>query len=322
MRSLARARGVSVDWALEDLRDYQPEQAAYDLVLAAYLHLLPAGRAAVLGGAVAALARCGTLLVVGHDLANRTAGSWGPPTPSVRLARTPRCCTRRRRLSPSWTGSLCAEPDVSADRSTPWRRRGGGRHAGARHPRLSARRMVVPGRASGGARSERRPPLPQDRDDEADQRDEGGAHGDEPQRPGTGQPARRSGSSPHAAVMEVPEHPHDAAEREDRQSGKRIHPDHDPAERQERQARPAPGQHRPFPGQTGVDVLHVIWARAGVQDRAALTVAHRPGPCETSTSTAAVAATAATSRVRSRGRFEGGSGWPSRRARWFRTHCR
>ena len=82
-RRLARARGVSVDWALEDLRDYQPEQAAYDLVLAAYLHLLPAGRAAVLGGAVAALARCGTLLVVGHDLANLTEGVGGPQDPAV-----------------------------------------------------------------------------------------------------------------------------------------------------------------------------------------------------------------------------------------------
>lgn len=82
-RRLAQARGVTVDWVLADLRGYQPEPATYDLVLVAYLHLLPAGRAAVLGGAVAALARPGTFLLVGHDLANLTEGVGGPQDPAV-----------------------------------------------------------------------------------------------------------------------------------------------------------------------------------------------------------------------------------------------
>lgn len=82
-RRLAQARGVSVDWVLADLRGYQPEPAAYDLVLVAYLQLLPAGRAAVLHGAVAALARHGTLLVIGHDLTNLGEGVGGPQDPAV-----------------------------------------------------------------------------------------------------------------------------------------------------------------------------------------------------------------------------------------------
>jgi SAM-dependent methyltransferase len=82
-RGLAQARGVGVDWVLEDLRGYRPELVAYDLVLVAYLQLLPAERAAVLRGAVTALARHGTLLVVGHDLANLAEGVGGPQDPAV-----------------------------------------------------------------------------------------------------------------------------------------------------------------------------------------------------------------------------------------------
>ncbi len=82
-RRLAQARGVSVHWVLADLRGYQPESGAYDLVLVAYLQLPPVERAAVLAGAVAALAPGGTLLVIGHDLANLTQGVGGPKDPAV-----------------------------------------------------------------------------------------------------------------------------------------------------------------------------------------------------------------------------------------------
>ena len=82
-RRLAQAHGVTVDWILEDLRDYQPAPGASDLVLVAYLHLLPVERAAVLAGAAAALAPHGTLLVIGHDQANLTHGVGGPQDPAV-----------------------------------------------------------------------------------------------------------------------------------------------------------------------------------------------------------------------------------------------
>jgi SAM-dependent methyltransferase len=82
-RRLAQAREVTVDWVLADLRGYRPEPGAYHLVLVAYLHLPPAERAVVLAGAVAALAPRGTLLVIGHDLANLTQGIGGPQDPAV-----------------------------------------------------------------------------------------------------------------------------------------------------------------------------------------------------------------------------------------------
>jgi SAM-dependent methyltransferase len=82
-RRLAQARGVTVDWVLADLYGYQPEPGAYHLVLVAYLHLSPLERVAVLAGAVAALAPGGTLLVIGHDLANLTQGVGGPQDPAV-----------------------------------------------------------------------------------------------------------------------------------------------------------------------------------------------------------------------------------------------
>jgi SAM-dependent methyltransferase len=82
-RRLAQARGVAVDWVLEDLRHYAPAPGASDLVLVAYLHLPPVERAAVLAGAAAALAPHGTMLVIGHDLANLTQGVGGPQDPAV-----------------------------------------------------------------------------------------------------------------------------------------------------------------------------------------------------------------------------------------------
>jgi SAM-dependent methyltransferase len=85
-RKLSAARGVDaaqVDWILADLRDYEPERDAYDLVLIAYLQVSPALRATVLARAAAALAPGGTALVVGHDLANLAEGVGGPQEPDV-----------------------------------------------------------------------------------------------------------------------------------------------------------------------------------------------------------------------------------------------
>jgi SAM-dependent methyltransferase len=82
-RRLADARGVTVEWVTEDLRDYQPAPRAYDLVLVAYLQLRQAELAGVLHGARAALAPGGTLLVVGHDVVNLVEGVGGPQDPDV-----------------------------------------------------------------------------------------------------------------------------------------------------------------------------------------------------------------------------------------------
>ena len=77
-RQLAAARGVTVEWVLADLLDYQPETAAYQLVLLAYFHVAAVERAAVLLAACAAMASGGEILVVGHDLSNLTEGVGGP----------------------------------------------------------------------------------------------------------------------------------------------------------------------------------------------------------------------------------------------------
>src|ERR1700731_1549028 len=58
-RKLGAAPGVNdpqVDWIVADLRDYQPEHGAFDLVLIAYVQVSPDLRGKVLADAAAALA--------------------------------------------------------------------------------------------------------------------------------------------------------------------------------------------------------------------------------------------------------------------------
>lgn len=82
-RAFAARRGVAVHWVLADVRTYEPERAAYDLVIVFYLHLPAEERRAVLAKAAAALAPGGTFLLVGHDLANLGRGAGGPSSPAV-----------------------------------------------------------------------------------------------------------------------------------------------------------------------------------------------------------------------------------------------
>ncbi|MBT8224035.1 MAG: class I SAM-dependent methyltransferase [Dactylosporangium sp.] len=82
-RRLAREQGVSVHWVVADLRTYRPEPQGFDAVLVAYLHVPTDERAGILARAAGAVAPGGTLLVVGHALANLTAGVGGPQDPAV-----------------------------------------------------------------------------------------------------------------------------------------------------------------------------------------------------------------------------------------------
>lgn len=66
-----------------DLLTWTPEPAGFDLVLAAYLHLVPEQRTPVMRRAADAVAPGGTLLVVGHDLRNIAEGHGGPQDPTV-----------------------------------------------------------------------------------------------------------------------------------------------------------------------------------------------------------------------------------------------
>jgi SAM-dependent methyltransferase len=85
-RKLSAVRGVGpsqVDWVVADLSEYEPAREAFELVLIAYLQVHAALRARVLAAAAAALVPDGTLLVIGHDLANLTEGVGGPQSPDV-----------------------------------------------------------------------------------------------------------------------------------------------------------------------------------------------------------------------------------------------
>ena len=79
----AARRGVEIATVVADLVEYEPEAAAYDLVLIAYLHIAPDERTLVLRRAAAAVAPGGRLLVIGHDATNVEHGYGGPTDPSV-----------------------------------------------------------------------------------------------------------------------------------------------------------------------------------------------------------------------------------------------
>ena len=83
----ARARAarddVAVDFRCADLVDYEPEPAAFDLVLVLYLHIPVRERRGVLERAAAALAPGGTFVLVGHDLLNLSEGVGGPSDPEI-----------------------------------------------------------------------------------------------------------------------------------------------------------------------------------------------------------------------------------------------
>jgi SAM-dependent methyltransferase len=84
-RARAERDGVAVDFAIGDLVEYEPEAGAFHLVLLLYLHLPPHERRLVLERASAAVASGGTLLLVGHDLANMTEGVGGPSDPTIHV---------------------------------------------------------------------------------------------------------------------------------------------------------------------------------------------------------------------------------------------
>lgn len=77
-REFAKARHVRVDWFEADLRDFEPERDAYDLVLLAYVQLPEAERIALHQKAAGALRQGGRLLVIAHDSTNLEHGVGGP----------------------------------------------------------------------------------------------------------------------------------------------------------------------------------------------------------------------------------------------------
>ncbi|MFN8036816.1 MAG: class I SAM-dependent methyltransferase [Acidimicrobiia bacterium] len=80
---LAARHGVHVEWIVDDVTTWSPPPDGYDLVVVFYLQLPEVPRRAAMAVAARSLAPGGTLLVVGHDLANLSEGVGGPQDPSV-----------------------------------------------------------------------------------------------------------------------------------------------------------------------------------------------------------------------------------------------
>ncbi len=82
-RSRAAAVGADVEWRREDLLAWRPDPASYDLVVLVFIHMPIEERQRVYGGAAAAVAPGGSLLVIAHDRSNLVDGVGGPQDPSV-----------------------------------------------------------------------------------------------------------------------------------------------------------------------------------------------------------------------------------------------
>lgn len=82
-REHAAAARVSVEWLEEDAVRWTPPARAFDLVTVIYLQLPASERRVALARAAAAVRPGGTLLVLGHDLLNLTAGTGGPAQAEV-----------------------------------------------------------------------------------------------------------------------------------------------------------------------------------------------------------------------------------------------
>ena len=82
-RELAAREGVEVDFVCADLLEYEPDHHAYDLVVVLYLQVPAEERRLVLERAASAVAPGGTLILVGHHLANIDEGVGGPSDPAV-----------------------------------------------------------------------------------------------------------------------------------------------------------------------------------------------------------------------------------------------
>lgn len=82
-RHWADRRGLSIDFRVADVTEYDPDPRAYDLVILFYLQLQHPEIRNILTRAAGAVADGGSLLVVAHDLENLEHGYGGPPTPDV-----------------------------------------------------------------------------------------------------------------------------------------------------------------------------------------------------------------------------------------------
>jgi SAM-dependent methyltransferase len=80
--SKGKAQSEAVDFVVADVRTWETEQS-FDLVLIAYLHLVPGDYEAIVRRARDWLAPGGELFLIGHDVSNPTDGWGGPQYPEL-----------------------------------------------------------------------------------------------------------------------------------------------------------------------------------------------------------------------------------------------
>jgi len=76
------AEAETVDFVVGDVLVWEPT-STFDLVLIAYLHLVPSDLADIVGRARGWLAPGGELFMIGHDVSNITDGWGGPQYPEI-----------------------------------------------------------------------------------------------------------------------------------------------------------------------------------------------------------------------------------------------
>jgi SAM-dependent methyltransferase len=74
----ARSGAAGIGFAVHDLLEWSPPEAAHDLVILVYFQIPAPGRTAVWASAAAAVAPGGHLVVIGHDSDNLARGYGGP----------------------------------------------------------------------------------------------------------------------------------------------------------------------------------------------------------------------------------------------------
>ncbi|MCF6506945.1 class I SAM-dependent methyltransferase [Blastococcus sp. MG754426] len=82
-RGRTRPGAERVSWVAADVLTWSAGEGSLDLVLVAYLHLPQEEMTPLLARAVGWLRPGGRLLLLGHDVANLTAGVGGPQEPSI-----------------------------------------------------------------------------------------------------------------------------------------------------------------------------------------------------------------------------------------------
>ena len=82
-RGRTRPGADLVEWVTADVRTWHAQPGSLDLVLVAYLHLPTEEMTGLLTRAVGWLRPGGGMLVLGHDLANLSAGVGGPREPDI-----------------------------------------------------------------------------------------------------------------------------------------------------------------------------------------------------------------------------------------------